>query len=72
MQSLFCNKSDQKKFDENLKKWFANTYEHSNLDIIKTILLFWNSVYPYEYMDDWQKLNQTSLPQKEHFYSPLR
>ena len=72
MQSLFCNKSDQKKFDENLKKWFANTYEHSNRDIIKTILLFWNSVYPYEYMDDWQKLNQTSLPQKEHFYSPLK
>ena len=72
MQSLFCNKSDQKKFDENLKKWFANTYEHSNRDFIKTILLFWNSVYPYEYMDDWQKLNQTSLPQKEHFYSRLK
>ena len=21
-------------------------------------------VYPYEYMDDWEKLNETSLPEK--------
>ena len=26
-------------------------------------------IYPYEYMDDWEKLNQTSLPEKEDFYS---
>ena len=28
-------------------------------------------VYPYEYVDDWEKLNQTSLPEKEDFYSYL-
>ena len=28
-------------------------------------------VYPYEYMDDWEKFNETSLPEKEHFYSHL-
>ena len=28
-------------------------------------------VYPYEYMDDWEKLNETSLPEKEDFYSDL-
>ena len=28
-------------------------------------------VYPYEYMDDWEKFNKTSLPEKEGFYSPL-
>ena len=28
-------------------------------------------VYPYEYMDDWEKLNETSLPEKENFYSHL-
>ena len=27
------------------------------------------SVYPYEYMDDWGKFNETSLPEKEDFYS---
>ena len=24
-------------------------------------------VYPYEYMDDWEKFNATSLPEKEDF-----
>ena len=27
--------------------------------------------YPYEYMDDWEKFNETSLPEKEDFYSHL-
>ena len=26
-------------------------------------------VYPYEYMDDWEKFNETKLPEKEEFYS---
>ena len=29
------------------------------------------SVYPYQYMDDWEKLNKTSLPEKEDFYTHL-
>jgi len=28
-------------------------------------------VYPYEYTDNWNKLEETSLPQKEEFYSTL-
>ena len=28
-------------------------------------------VYPYEYIDDWKKFNQTSLLKKEDFYSQL-
>ena len=28
-------------------------------------------VYPYEYMDDWEKFNETSLPEEEDFYSHL-
>ncbi|CAH1731651.1 unnamed protein product [Aphis gossypii] len=28
-------------------------------------------VYPYEYTDNWSKLEETSLPQKEEFYSTL-
>ena len=27
--------------------------------------------YPYEYMDDWEKINETLLPGKENFYSHL-
>ena len=29
------------------------------------ILLLRRSVYPYEYTDDWEKLNETSLPEKK-------
>ena len=28
-------------------------------------------VYPYEYMDDWKKFEETSLPLKDAFYSRL-
>ena len=28
-------------------------------------------VYPYEYMDDWEKFNETSLPEKGEFYGNL-
>ena len=28
-------------------------------------------VYPYEYIDDWGKFNETSLPEKDDFYSRL-
>ena len=28
-------------------------------------------VYTYEYIDDWEKFNETSLPKKEDFYSHL-
>ena len=29
------------------------------------ILLLQKDVYPYEYMDDWEKFNKTLLPEKE-------
>ena len=29
-------------------------------------------VYPYEYMDSWERFNETSLPSKEDFYSNLK
>ena len=35
------------------------------------ILLLWKDDDPYEYMDDWEKLNETSLPWKEDFYGHL-
>ena len=35
------------------------------------ILLLQKGVYPDEYMDEWEKINKTSLPEKEDFYSHL-
>ena len=34
-------------------------------------LLLRKGVYPYEYMDSWEKFNETSIPPKEAFYSEL-
>ena len=28
-------------------------------------------VYPYEYIDDWEKFNETTSLEKEEFYSDL-
>ena len=36
-------------------------------DINKFILFLEIVVYPYEYLDDWEKFNETSLPEKEIF-----
>ena len=36
-----------------------------------SLLLFQKGVYPYEYIDNWEKFNETSLPEKEDFYSHL-
>ena len=33
--------------------------------------MLWKDVYSHEYMDDWNKFNETSLPEKEDFYSHL-
>ena len=34
-------------------------------------LLLWKGAYPYEYIDDWEKINETFLPGKENFYNDL-
>ena len=67
----FMNTQVQKKFDETLKKSFIDTYKFSHQDIKKFILLLRKGDYPYEYMDDWKKFNEISLPEKEDFYSHL-
>ena len=54
---LFCNKKYQQKFEEKLKELFFNTYKFFNQGNNKFILLLQKGFYPYEYMDDWYKLN---------------
>ena len=68
---LSSNKDYSNKLDKKLKKKFKNTLKFSNNDINKFILLLRKGVYPYEYMDDWKKFNETTLLLKEEFYSSL-
>ena len=64
---LSCNKNYSNKIDEKLKKRFKNTFKFSNNDTNKFMLLLRKVVYPYEYMDQWGKFNETTLPEKEEF-----
>ena len=68
---LSCNENYLKTTDEELKKRFKSTFKFSNNDIYKCILLLKKGVYPHEYMDEWEKFNETTLPAKEEFYSNL-
>ena len=66
---MCCDKIYQHKFDEKLKEQFFNTNKFYNHDKNKFILLLQKGVYPYQYMDDWEKFNATTVPEKENFYS---
>ena len=68
---LSCNNDYSNWLDGKLNKRFKNTFKFSDNDISKFILLLRKGVCPYEYMDDWEKFNKTTLPEKEEFYSNL-
>ena len=57
------------KSNKDLIKEFKNTYSFCNNNLNKFLLLLRKGVYPYEYMDSWERFNETSLPSKEDFYS---
>ena len=66
-----CKQHYKKKFNKELIKRFSSTYSFSNNDLNKFILLLRKGVYPYEYMDNWERFNETSLPSKKSFYNNL-
>ena len=66
-----CKQRYRNKFNKELIKRFTSTYEFCNKALNKFILLLRKGVYPYEYMDNWERFNETSLPNKESFYSNL-
>ena len=70
-QCFECKKNYKKNFNKELIKRFANIYEFCNKDINKFILLLRKGVYPYEYMDSWERFDETSFPDQEAFYSSL-
>ena len=67
-----CKNNYQNNFNKDLINRFVNTYEFCNKDINRFILLLTNGIYPYEYIDSWEKsFNETLLPDKEVFCSNL-
>ena len=71
MKCFNCNIYYEKKFNKDLMKKIKNTYSFCNSDLNKFILLLRKGVYPYEYMDSWERFNEASLPSKKEFYRNL-
>ena len=67
LRCFSCKKNYEKDFNKELIKRFANTYSFCSKDLNKFILLLRKGVYPYEYMDNWERFDETSLPDKESF-----
>ena len=66
-----CSIYYKKKFNKDLMKKLKNTDSFCNSDLNKFILLLRKVVYPFEYMDSWERFNETLLPSKKVFYSNL-
>ena len=66
-----CKSYYEKDFNKELIKKFVGTYEFCNGNLNTFILLLRKGVYLYEYMDNWERFNETSLPNKEYFHSNL-
>ena len=69
-KSIECKK-EWKRSIEGLTKKFPSLYQFWNGDLNKFVLLLRKGVYPYEYMDSWEKYDENALPYKKDFYSSL-
>ena len=67
-ESKECKKIWLKPVNRLIKK-VPNINQFCNGDINKIALLLRKSVYPYEYMDSWERFDETSLSNKKAFYS---
>ena len=62
-----CTKRSKQSLDL-LKSKFPNIYHLTKANITKFILLLKKGIYPYEYMNEWNKFNETELPSIDKFY----
>ena len=66
-----CEKEYEKEFNKELLERFPNIYKFCDNDLNKFIMLLRKGVYPYEYIDGWDKFNEKIIPSKESLYSNL-
>ena len=65
-----CNTASNKSINYLIEK-FPRMHKFCNGNLNKFVMLLRKVVYPYEYMDSWERFNETSLPPKKVFYSEL-
>ena len=61
-----CNETSAKSVNDLIEK-FSRTYKFCNGNLHKFVLLLRKGVYLYEYMHNWEKFSETSLPPKKSF-----
>ena len=66
-----CKKEFEKKFNKALLERSSSTYEFCGNDMDKFFILLRKGVYPYEYMDGWDRFSEKDLTDKVSFYSSL-
>ena len=54
-----CKENYEKDLNKELIKRFPNTSRVCNKNLNKFILLLRKGVYPYEYMDNWERFDET-------------
>ena len=50
---------------------FSSMYQFCNGDLNKLVILLRKGVFPYEYMDSWERIDENTIPLKEACYSEL-
>ena len=70
-ECIDCGKEYKKGLNKKLIEKFSNVYEFCSYDMNKFMVLLRKGIYPYEYVDEWNKFNEKKLPCKESFYSNL-
>ena len=65
-----CNAKWKRPINESIEN-FLSVYQFCNGDLNKFVLLLRKGIYPYEYMDNWEKSDEIAFLHKEAFYSNL-
>ena len=60
-------KEEWKRPINELTEEFPSIYQFCNGNLIKFVLLLKKGVYPYEFIDNWEKFDKTKLPPKIPF-----
>ena len=65
-----CKEEWKKPINELIEK-FPSIYQFCDGDLNRFVLSLRKGVFPYEYMDSWEKDNESALPPKKYFCSNL-
>ena len=63
-----CKATSTKPINGLIEK-FSRMYQFCDCDLNKFVFVLRKGVYPYEYMDSWERFNETSLPDKKKFFT---